>query len=153
MAEQAKILCDEAEENNLGYKAMVKRFERWHTCSLCEQHYHSVVACALGWACWKAYVGRPEADNCRMNAMNQLGSGLFDAQLYVDASSVRETELANAHPTTVQIGLSLKSSRAELRAHEAQGEAQDAFRTARLKLAQERSELAQTLASDYDEPD
>ena len=35
---------------------------------------------------------------------------------------------------------------AALRAREAQGEAQDAFRTARAKLAQERSDLAKTLA-------
>ena len=35
-------------------------FVRWHTCGLCEQKYHGLVACALGWACWKTYVGRPE---------------------------------------------------------------------------------------------
>ena len=34
-------------------------FDRWTTCGLCEQRYHGVVACALGWACWKTYVGRP----------------------------------------------------------------------------------------------
>ena len=33
---------------------------RWYTCSLCEQDYHGVVSCALGWACWKTYLGRPE---------------------------------------------------------------------------------------------
>ena len=52
----------------------------------------------------------------------------------------------------------MRDSRAALRARETLREtpeklAQDAFRTAREKLAQERSELAQTLASDYDEPD
>ena len=31
-------------------------FVRWHTCGLCEQRYHGLVACALGWACWKTYV-------------------------------------------------------------------------------------------------
>ena len=30
------------------------------TCSLCEQEYHGDVQCALGWACWKTYVGRSE---------------------------------------------------------------------------------------------
>ena len=25
-------------------------WDRWHTCGLCEQPYHGVVACALGWA-------------------------------------------------------------------------------------------------------
>ena len=62
LAEQAKILCDEVEENNLGAKVLNQRWRRWHTCSLCEQQYHSEVRCALGWACWKTYVGRPETD-------------------------------------------------------------------------------------------
>ena len=47
MAEQAKILYAEAEANNLGDKAKDERFNRWHTCSLCEQFYHGVVRCAL----------------------------------------------------------------------------------------------------------
>ena len=55
LAEQAKILCDEAEENNLDVKVLNERFARWHTCSLCEQEYHGVVAGALGWVCWKTY--------------------------------------------------------------------------------------------------
>ena len=54
LAEQAKILVAEAVENNLDDKPS---WSRWHTCSLCEQEYHGVVKCALGWACWKAYVG------------------------------------------------------------------------------------------------
>ena len=62
LAEQAKILVAEAEENNLGNKAFNERWKRWHTCSLCEQEYHGVVRCALGWACWKTYVGRPETN-------------------------------------------------------------------------------------------
>ena len=65
LAEQAKILVAEAEENNLGDKVLNERWERWHTCSLCEQDYHGVVRCALGWACWKTYVGRPETDWAR----------------------------------------------------------------------------------------
>ena len=58
VARQAKILCDEAEENNLRYE----NFRRWDTCSLCEHRYHGMVLCALGWAAWKTYVGRPEAN-------------------------------------------------------------------------------------------
>ena len=65
LVEQAKILCAEAEENNLGNEVENERFERWHTCSLCERRYHGVVQCALGWACWKTYVGRPETDETR----------------------------------------------------------------------------------------
>ena len=47
LAEQAKILVAEAEENNLLEKAG-EEIMRWHTCSMCEQQYHGVVACALG---------------------------------------------------------------------------------------------------------
>ena len=53
LAEQAKILVAEAVENNLGAKAFDERWARWYECSLCEQRYHSVVSCALGWACWQ----------------------------------------------------------------------------------------------------
>ena len=63
-------------------------------CSLCEQRYHGVVAGALGWACWKTYVGRPEEDFIRCAAMEQLGIGLHEAGHYADALSVQETTLA-----------------------------------------------------------
>ena len=94
LAEEAKILFDEAVENNLGEKAWDARWQRWHTCSLCEQQYHGVVMCALGWACWKTYVGRPERDGPRINAMRLLGLGLFDAGHNEDALSVQEAELS-----------------------------------------------------------
>ena len=74
----------------MGRKAVIGRFERWDMCSLCEQRYHGVVACALGWACWKTYVGRPETDACRRGAMAQLANGLAIA----DALPVREAELS-----------------------------------------------------------
>ena len=48
LAEQAKILVAEVEENNL---SLNERWARWYSCGLCEQDYHGVVACALGWAC------------------------------------------------------------------------------------------------------
>ena len=85
---------DEAEENNLGLKALNERWPRWFSCSLCEQDYHGVVRCALGWACWKTYVGRPEADEIRRLAMNVLGSGLSKANHHADALFVKETEFA-----------------------------------------------------------
>ena len=96
LAEQAKILCDEAWENNLGAKAKQERWARWHTCSLCKQDYHGVVYCALGWACWKTYLGRPEGDDCQRNAMSLLGISLTDAKHYEDALSVQEAELSMA---------------------------------------------------------
>ena len=94
LAEQAKILVAEAEENNLGGKVLIERWERWYKCSLCEQQYHGVVRCAIGWACWKTYVGRPETNVARKNAMTQLGNGLSAARHHEDALSVREADLA-----------------------------------------------------------
>ena len=94
LAEQAKILLTEAEENNLSDKVKQTRWERWHDCSLCEQRYHGVVACALGWACWKTYLGRPEADQIHGMAMNLLGLGLSGAKHHEDALSVKEAELS-----------------------------------------------------------
>ena len=89
LAEQAKILREDAVANNKD-----SQWHRWHTCSLCEQHYHGVVACALGWACWKTYVGRPEEDETRCLAMGVLGNFLSSAKHYEDALSVREGELS-----------------------------------------------------------
>ena len=94
LAEQAKILRQEAEDNNLDAKARTTAFRRWDTCSLCEQDYHGVVRCALGWACWKTYVGRPETDDLLGCAMSLLGIGLFNAEKYADALSVTEANLA-----------------------------------------------------------
>ena len=94
LAEQAKILVAEAMENNLGFEAFRQSFVRLSTCSLCKQDYHGVVACALGWASWKTYVGRPETDAIRCMAMNQLGNGLYATGHYEDALSVREAELS-----------------------------------------------------------
>ena len=55
--------------------------------------------------------------------------------------------MGGAHPLAMQIELDLRKARAKLRARETPEKlAQDAFRTARARLAQERSELAKTLA-------
>ena len=78
----------------MGGKVLNARWNRWHTCSLCEQEYHGVVRCALGWACWKTYVGRPEADEARRLAMTQLGNGLSEARHYEDALTVEEAKLS-----------------------------------------------------------
>ena len=94
LAEQAKSLMDEVEENNLSDRALEKRWARWHKCGQCEQNYQGIVACALGWACWKTYVGRSETDQVRGMAMTLLGNGLFSANHYEDALSVREAELS-----------------------------------------------------------
>ena len=77
LVEQVKILMDEAEENNLGAKALNERWKRWDKCGLCGQHYQGVVQCALAWACWKTYVGRPETDVNRCSATCLLGQALI----------------------------------------------------------------------------
>ena len=94
LAEQAKILVAEAEENNLGSDALDGKWERWHTCGLCEQSHHGVVHCALGWACWKTYLGRPEADWARVSAMRQLANGLSAADHDEDALTVEKAQLS-----------------------------------------------------------
>jgi len=94
LAEQAKILREEAEEDNLGTKVQNERWDRWETCGLCKQDYHGVVSCALGWACWKTYLDRPEADPTRLDAMNILGNGLAAVDHHEDELSVREVELS-----------------------------------------------------------
>ena len=91
LAEQAKILVAEVEENNL---SLNERWARWYSCGLCEQDYHGVVACALGWACWKTYVVRPETDPARRAAMRNLGNGLAAVDHDEDALTVEEAQLA-----------------------------------------------------------
>ena len=93
LAEQAKILVAEAEENNLRDK-VDERFRRWRACGLCEQHYHGVVRCAFGWACWKTYLGRPESDKVWDLAISVLGNGLSEAGHHEHALPVYEAELA-----------------------------------------------------------
>ena len=90
LAEQAKILL-EAEENNLDWKVKNERWERWHTCSLCEQDYHGVVRCALGWACWKTTGGRRGRGSMgvRWTRLGGLSAGHHE-----DALTVGEAELA-----------------------------------------------------------
>ena len=75
-------------------RARTVRWRRWYSCSLCEQEYHGVVRGALGWACWKTYVGRPEGDRSRSMAMGLLGIGLSEAEHNEDALSVKEAELS-----------------------------------------------------------
>jgi hypothetical protein len=87
-------LFAEAEEDNLDWEVKNPRFERWDTCSLCKQEYHGVVKCALGWACWKTNLGRPETDQVLGMAMNVLGNGLSSAEHYEDVLPVQEAVLS-----------------------------------------------------------
>ena len=94
LAYQARSLVDFGVDNRLGDASLQARFDRWSTCRLCERDYHGVVACALGWACWKTYVGRPEADRFRRLAMHVLLGGLHEAGQDEDALSVGEAQLS-----------------------------------------------------------
>ena len=94
LVEEAKVLFAEALENNLGPKVYDERWRRWYACCLCEQRYHGAVKCALGWACWKTYLGRQETDQVRCAAINVLGLCLHDAGHHADALTVREYELS-----------------------------------------------------------
>ena len=69
-------------------------FARWRTCGLCEQKYHGVVCCALGWACWETYMGRPETDPARVIAMGLLGNALHYAGRNEDALTIKEAHLS-----------------------------------------------------------
>ena len=63
-----------------------------------------------------------------------------------DSEQIARRVLGGAHPLTSAIEDDLQDARDALRTRETQDLAQDAFRTARAALAQERAELAQTLA-------
>ena len=90
LMEQAKILCDEGQEHNLDGERWQSRWRQWDTCDLCEQSYQGIVSCAMGWACWKTYVGRPETDACRASALLLLGLGLSNINRYDNALNVFE---------------------------------------------------------------
>ena len=90
LAEQAKILVAKADANN----SDDTQWHRWDTCSLCKQKHHGVVRCALGWTCWKTYLGRPETDTARGVGMSVLGNGLSGPKHHEDALAVQEADWA-----------------------------------------------------------
>ena len=55
-------------------------FLKWLKCFDCGQMFHGVVFHALGWAAWKTYLGRPEADAVRCDAMTALGNALCESR-------------------------------------------------------------------------
>ena len=66
---------------------------------------------------------------------------------YEETTRTARRVLGGTHPLTSAMEGELRNARAALRARETPEQlAQDAFRTARAKLAQERAELAKTLA-------
>ena len=96
-----------------------QRWTRWSTCRQCEQDYHGVVRCALGWACWKTYAGRPDLGDMRCLAMGLLAGGLHAVGDYENALSVQEVAL----PLMRRLGapenhiLGVQANLAELHSH------------------------------------
>ena len=85
----------------MGWEVIQDRMFRWGECGLCEQRYHGVVLHALGWACWKTYLGRPD----RYMAKNDSGN---DASDFCEAFAIlndlckRYTRVLGAqHPETI----------------------------------------------------
>ena len=90
------VLANEYDPSRTGPIDTGAQWARWHTCPLCEQSYHGVVSCALGWACWRAYHTRVAVvdelfltTNC--NAYRELAAGLGEAQRHAEALDVHET--------------------------------------------------------------
>ena len=81
-----------------------------------------VVYCALGWACWKTYLGRPEANWARAFYAD-TGAALGDLREAVSTlehlEPIARRVLGGAHPTTAVIGRALQNARAALGAREA----------------------------------
>ena len=84
--------------------------------------------------------------SCAIALFENEGATLDDLREAVttleDLEGTARRVLGGAYPHTVGIEQSLQAAREALHARETQ----DAFRTARARLAQERAELAQTLA-------
>ena len=155
LARQAKVLVAEAEERDLDGDALDAKWDRWRVCGLCEQRYHGVVACALGWACWKTYVGRPEADETLGRAMTTLGNGLHYAGHKEDALTVGEAELAVLRRIGTQEGNVLVAQSNLAMTYQALGRFQEALRLRRdtysgnLRLFGEEHAESLTAANNY----
>ena len=97
-------------------------------------------------ACWNSGLDVSLHEACDDGPIHDDGATLDHLREAV--TTLTKTELTarrvlgGEHPSAVTVGRSLQNARAALHARETQ----DAFQTARTKLAQERSELAQTLA-------
>jgi hypothetical protein len=102
----------------LGNKVFDKRWKRWHTCSLCEQQYQGHVYTALGWACWKIYVGRPEENWNRCSAMRRLASGVFKTKRYKESLVLYESCLAHGVDAYTRMNIQANMAACSLRARE-----------------------------------
>ncbi|CAH0372905.1 unnamed protein product [Pelagomonas calceolata] len=134
-----------------------KNFNMWHKCGLCEQDYHGIVACALGWACWRTCMGRPEKDLFRLSAITVLYDGLCKADNYEDAVSVQEAELcmlrrlgySESHEIMLAAKTNLSGTYTCLGLAEQAVQIEEDIYSGRLKLNGEEHEHTLTAANNY----
>ena len=86
---QAEMAVKEKEEWNTG-----EGMRKWYKCFDCGQDFHGAVQLALGWACWKTYLGRSETDWTRCESLGVLGSALDENRRHEEALPVIEANLA-----------------------------------------------------------
>ena len=62
-----------SQEEGTGFTEDGGSLLKWQMCSVCMQSFYGAVRLALGWAMWKSYLARPEADFTRCVALGVLG--------------------------------------------------------------------------------
>jgi len=72
LVREARESVENYEETRRG-----RGFQKWHTCFRCGHPFHGPVRLALAWTCWKTYLGRPEDDRYRLQAIGLVGNALF----------------------------------------------------------------------------
>ena len=95
LAQQARLANEDDPSHTGAVEDLDLRMGRWQTCRLCWQSYHGVVACALGWRCWRTYAMLPRGDTRRFIAMGILGRALIECKRSKEALSLFQTSLAD----------------------------------------------------------
>ena len=88
-ARQAQVLVEEGLENNL---PMDSRWAVWDHCPLCHQYIVGPMRHALGWACWRSYVRKPDGQ-LRARAMEGLGYSLGEVNRNEMGAAVLEATI------------------------------------------------------------
>jgi len=86
---QAEMSVKEIEEWGTGHG-----IQKWERCFDCGQRFHGPVQLALGWACWKTYLGRSDRDQRYTQSMGILGGALRLNDQPEEALPVLEANLA-----------------------------------------------------------
>jgi len=94
LARLAQTSVEEGEAHHA--EDMPARWRKWSACTLCDSSYHGRVSSALGWACWKAYLRRPNDDPAKRAALTTLGSALIDGDRCPEALIAFQTQLQHA---------------------------------------------------------